>query len=122
MLKHMPDSHGGSVVVFAARIALTRGPRLLPMYASSAATMWLGYRDTYVDPKSTFGFHKVSRDYTGIATRIYEAHLRAASPELLDWFRGKPNNSTNIVRISGKQLIINGWATSIEEYYDMDYL
>jgi hypothetical protein len=114
MLEQMPDDRGGSVLVYAARIAFARGPRLLPDYAASAATMWLGYENAYVHPEATFGFHRVRRDWTGIATAVYEAHLRRAHPELLDWFRGIPNDSDAIVKLPGRVLIKRGWARSIE--------
>lgn len=112
MLTHMPDSRGGSVLWFAAKVAFARGPRLLPLYASSAATMWLAYPEAVVDPRSIFGFHRVARDLTGLATRIYEAHLKRVSPELLEWYRGLPDEDDVISRgdrLTGKFMIEKGW-------------
>jgi hypothetical protein len=113
----MPDDRGGSVLVFAAQIALARGPRLLPKDARSATCMWLGYRHAYVDPQSRFGFHALRRDYTGLAGLIYEHHLHRAHPELHSWFKAVAADSDDMIFLSGKQLIQRGWAVSVEEYY-----
>ena len=115
-LAQMENDGGGSVLVYAGAILLARGPRLLPLVAKSAATMWLGYRHSFVDSKSWFGFHKVARDYTGIATQIYRAHLRAAHPELLEWFDDVGGKSDEMTYLTGDKLIKRGWAISIEDY------
>lgn len=109
----MPNSRGGSVLVFAARIATARGPRLLPMRATSAACMWLGYRGAYVHPKARFGFHAIRRDFTGIAGRIYRAHLRAAHPDLAAWYQAHADDSDRLVWLTGRQLIERGWARPV---------
>lgn len=117
MLTHMENNNGGSVLVFAAKIAVTRGPKLLPLVAKSAACMWLGYDDAYVDPKSRFGFHAIRRDYTGIATAIYRHHLEKAHPGLLSWFKKHADDQDEMTYLTGRELIDRGWARGINSYY-----
>jgi hypothetical protein len=109
-MTHMPDSNGGSVLLFALKIKFTRGPVLLPLVAKSAACMWLGYKDAYVDPKARFGFHRIRRDYTGIAEWIYHRHLKAAHPDLLEWFKQVGDNEDTLTYLTGEELIRRGWA------------
>lgn len=90
---------------------------MLPLSAKSAACMWLGYDDAYVDPKSRFGFHAIRRDYTGIATKLYHHYLEKAHPDLLTWFRKVADDSDDMTYLSGRELINRGWATDVKRYW-----
>ncbi len=103
---------GGSVALTAARIAQANYPRRLPGYCVSACTMWLGYDEACVEPGATFGFHAVERDPSGLAQRMYEAHLPAG---LRAWFRAHAADSDETARLSGARLIAEGWARACEE-------
>ncbi len=104
---------GGSVAAYALRIARQDGPKAFGpgAYCSSACGMWLGYPGTCVHPTATFGFHGVARDPSGLAQRMYEAHLPAG---LRAWFRAHAADSDETVRLSGARLIAEGWARECE--------
>jgi hypothetical protein len=105
-----PPMHdtGGSVLARAMEIADLRGPFPIRGYCSSACTMYLGYPGTCVYPGATFGFHAVSRDFTGLAQPLYESHL---PPGLREWYRAHVDGD-RIIRRSGRWLMDHGWARS----------
>jgi hypothetical protein len=105
-IRPLPYDSGGSVVERAVSIMGWKGQHRITGYCSSACTMALGYRNVCIHLPATLGFHQVDRDYTGIAQPLYEDFLPT---KVRRWYRAHADNSSTIVRVTGREAIERGW-------------